>query len=175
MPVLYVPAISSPSENPNNPNIARDLQLVGNINRNQNRTERSTTVGNFPNERPNNNVNLFEWLQYVASTQQDLAFGPIGIVGVITATTYDLTAAVNGRKITVFDSSSDAIAITLPAAADSVDTIFYVSLTGTALEDITIDPQSGEDLNGATDGTLTFSSADGFYRFYCDGTQWSQF
>ena len=85
------------------------------------------------------------------------------------------TIANTDRRIVILcDTSSNAVTINLPAAADSNNRILYIKdkggNAGTAARAITIDPNASETIDGAA--TLDINTDYGSVTIICDGSNW---
>lgn len=88
-------------------------------------------------------------------------------------------SAQNGYgNVIAMDTTSNAITATLPAVADYSGTVFYVidskGNAGAVGRAITIAVQTGEKLDGVTNGTATISSNNGFSVLVCTADGWFQ-
>lgn len=72
---MAVSYLSEALERQNNINITTDLWVTGNINRNVARTTAATLPGIAKDGKPNNAINLHEWLAYIAKLDTNLSSG----------------------------------------------------------------------------------------------------
>tara|TARA_R100000664_G_C2759368_1_gene149062 strand:+ start:6254 stop:7804 length:1551 start_codon:yes stop_codon:yes gene_type:complete len=85
------------------------------------------------------------------------------------------TIANTDRRIAILcDTSSNAVTINLPAAADSDNRVFYIKdkggNAGTTSRAITIDPNASETIDGAA--TVDIDQDYGSIQLICDGSNW---
>jgi len=169
MPVFFTPAIGN-KESLNKKGLAKDLYLPLNINRNQPRTTNSNTIGDGAgSERPNNSVNIFDWVSRDDVRELGIAQAPTG--GFVTLTA-DATLAWNDTykgKLILLDGTSAAVTATLPPAADAVGSVFFFrSIEGTA-NTTDVDGNGSETINGNASATL---ATDDTLTLVTDGTEW---
>ena len=85
----------------------------------------------------------------------------------------DYTLTVEDDQVLLVDTSSEAITVTLPPAAEAFRRgagSEYVIRCLSATEDVTVDGAGAETINGAA--TLTISGATAAQRLITDGTAW---
>lgn len=170
MAVLYTPAIGNRSER-NNKELAKDLYIPLNIKRNEPRTTSPSAPGaGAGKERPNNSVNLFDWVGQNEVRGLAIAQAPTnGFVTLEASTSLTWDDTYKGKLI-LLDGGSAAVVATLPPVATSAGAIFFFrSIDGTT-NATSVDANSTENLNGGTSAVALASNAT--LTVVCDGTQW---
>lgn len=78
------------------------------------------------------------------------------------------TAATIGKTLTIVDSSSGAVTVTLPPAVDYEKKAFTIKRVGA--NNVTIDGDGSETIDGAL--TLVLSTNYDYAKVYSDGAEW---
>ena len=98
-----------------------------------------------------------------------LAGGGGGLTWASRTETGDYTADASTDWIILFKPSSVDLTCNLPAVASSNEVTFWIKHANSDTNKVTIDPDGGELINGATTFDVnTWESA----TIYCDGTEW---
>lgn len=111
-----------------------------------------------------------DWPRQVSKALQQLGLRLTAVEPLAVAITADYTVEASGTNLVLADATAGPVKVSLPAAADSNGMRLTVKKIDASVNNVTIDPNASETIDGATTKALTARWQSSTVQ--CDGTAW---
>lgn len=120
------------------------------------------------------NPTLDDWFDQAVKAASSVIFADVTVTGTVdlkltTITDTDSPYTIGATANLICDTSSGVITVNLPAASGVTDRMYWIKNSGGAANNVTIDGNASETIEGSTTLTLTDAEAA---TIVCDGSNW---